>query len=262
MPVTLNVPIRRISQDEFGDVAYTVMQHVFEIHNEMGRLFDEKIYKHELARRMPNVRIEEPIDVSFGPYHAKYFIDILVGEGAVFEFKTADSLSQRHRAQLLNYLLLCNLAHGKLANMRPEKVEHAFVNTQWDYRARTSFEVCEDRWKRDLPGGEKLHEFLLPLLRDLGAGLETALYEDAVTQCFGGKDQVETDVAVALGGQTLGVQRMRLIAPGVAFKITGLDDSLDRFESHARRLLAHANLHAIAWINITMKQVTFTTIEP
>ncbi len=262
MPISLNVPIRRISQEEFGDVAYTVMQHVFEIHNEFGRFFDEKIYKRELARRMPNVRLEEPIDVRFGPYHATYLIDVLVGDGAVFEFKAADSLSQRHRAQLLNYLLLCNMAHGKLVNVRAEKVEHAFVNTQWDHRARTSFEVCEDRWNGNLPGIAELHDFLLLLLRDLGVGLKIALYEDAITQCFGGKEQVETDVAVALGGQSLGVQRMRLIAPGVAFKITGLDHSLANFETHARRLLAHTNLLAIAWIKITVKQVTFTTIEP
>ncbi len=48
MPVALNIPIRRISQSEFGDVAYEVMQHVFDIHNELGRFFDEKIYKLEL----------------------------------------------------------------------------------------------------------------------------------------------------------------------------------------------------------------------
>ena len=260
MPVALNIPIRRISQSEFGDVAYEVMQHVFDIHNELGRFFDEKIYKLELAHRMPNVRLEEPIHVSFGAFRAKYFIDVLVGDGAVFEFKTTESLSPRHRAQLLNYLLLCNLSHGKLVNVRAGKVEHAFINTQWDHEARTHFEVCQARWDRNLPGAARLDEFLLPLLRDLGTGLELSLYEEAVTQCFGGAERVETDVAVELNGCPLGVQRMRLIAPGLAFKITSLENSLAAFESHGAAWPAHTNLHAIAWVNITMKRVTFTTI--
>ena len=81
-------------------------------------------------------------------------------------------------------------------------------------------------------------------------------------QCFGGKEQVERDVAVVRDGRAFGVQRMRLIAPGVAFKITALDHSRANFETHARRMLAHTNLLAIAWINITMKQVSFATLEP
>jgi|GEM_PF-4430076 hypothetical protein len=43
-------------------------------------------------------------------------------------------------------------------------------------------------------------------------------------------------------------------------KITGFDHSLDEFETHARRLLAHVALQAIVWVNINMKQVTFTTL--
>jgi hypothetical protein len=41
----------------------------------------------------------------------------------------------------------------------------------------------------------------------------------------------------------------------------GLNGSLDAFEEHARRLLAHTELCAIAWVNITMKQVALTTLE-
>ena len=43
MPITTRIPIRRLSQAEFGDIAYEVMLHVFAIHNEIGRFFDEKI---------------------------------------------------------------------------------------------------------------------------------------------------------------------------------------------------------------------------
>jgi len=40
---------------------------------------------------------------------------------------------------------------------------------------------------------------------------------------FGGPQQVEADVALAIDGHVVGQQRMRLIAPGVAFKISGLN---------------------------------------
>jgi GxxExxY protein len=134
MPIHLNFPIRQLSQREFGDIAFEVMRHVFAIHNELGRFFDEKIYKRELAHRLPNVRLEAPIDITFASFQKRYFIDVLVGEGGLFEFKAAESLSGRHRAQLLQYLLLCGLAHGKLNNVRREDVQHEFVNTHWQSR--------------------------------------------------------------------------------------------------------------------------------
>ena len=42
--------------------------------------------------------------------------------------------------------------------------------------------------------------------------------------------------------------------------VTSLERSLDADELHTRRLLAHTNLQAIAWINLTLKQITFTTL--
>jgi len=84
---------------------------------------------------------------------------------------------------------------------------------------------------------------------------------EAITHLFGGPQQVEADVAVALDGHVVGQQRMRLIAPGVAFKITGLNGPLEPFAEHALRPLAHVDLRAIAWVNVNMKDVTFTTLE-
>ncbi len=260
MPVTFRVPIRRLSQTEFGEIAYELMGHVFAIHGEMGRFFNENIYKQELARRMSAVRLEEPIQVVFGSFRKAYFLDVLVAEGALFEFKAVESFAGRHQAQLLNYLLLCDLAHGKLINVRPDAVEHEFVNTQWRYVDRLKFQVDTEQWNPSLPGTATLQEYLIALLRDLGVGLETALYEAAVVDFLGGPDRVETDIAVVVNHQQVGRQRMRLIGPGVAMKITAFEHSRDGFETHARRLLAHVDLHAIAWINIAFGQVTFTTL--
>ncbi|HEY3965376.1 MAG TPA: GxxExxY protein [Planctomycetaceae bacterium] len=261
MPISLRCPISRISQQEFGEISFEVMRQVFAIHNELGRFFDERIYKQELAYRLPGVRLEEPIDLMFGSFQKRYFMDALVADGGVFEFKAVESLSGQHRAQLLHYLLLSDVAHGKLINIRPEDVEHEYVNTQWRPADRLGFDIEAGRWNATVPGAAQLHDFLTGLLRDLGAGLEIALYEEAVVHCFGGAAAVEADVPVLVNGRQPGQQRFRLIAPGVAVKITAFDGRQDPFEVHARRLLAHVDLRAIAWVNVNLKQVTFTMLE-
>src|SRR5438067_8290864 len=79
MPISVRRPVRRVSQKEFGDIAFEVMRHVFAIHNEIGRFFDERIYKQELSKRMPGVRLEEPIDIAFESFCKTLFLDVLVG---------------------------------------------------------------------------------------------------------------------------------------------------------------------------------------
>jgi len=261
MPVLLRRPLRRLSQDEFGELSFEVMRHVFAIHNEIGRFFDERIYKQALVDRMPSVRLEEPVDVVFRSFQKRYWIDAVAGEGGVFEFKSVASLSGQHRAQLVQYLMLCDVAHGKLINLRPENVEHEYVNSHRRRGERTTFDIQSARWNADVPGATQLAEFMVALLRDLGTGLEIPLYEEAVLHCFEGIAPVEADVSVAIDGRHIGNQRFRLIAPGVAVKITAFEELSERFEIHARRLLTHVDLRAIAWLNIGINQVTFTTLE-
>ena len=98
MPITVKYPIRRMSQAEFGDLAYEVMRTVFSIRDELGRFFDEKIYKRELALRLPGVQLEVPIEVSHSTFTRPYFLDALVNAGAVFEFKAVEALTERHEA--------------------------------------------------------------------------------------------------------------------------------------------------------------------
>ena len=261
MPVAIPHPILRLPQPEFGALAFEVMRHVFAIHNEIGRFFDEKIYKRELAQRLPDVRLEVPIDVTFDSFQKRYFIDVLVADGGIFEFKAVEALAGRHRAQLLQYLLLCDVAHGKVLNVRSKDVQHEFVNTHWRRADRIVFDAQTAQWNAAVPGAAKLHDLMVTLLRDLGTGLGTALYEEALTHFFGGASRVEAEVAVKIDGHMVGQQRVRLIAPGVAVKITGLNGPLEPFEEHARRLLAHIDLRAIAWVNVNMNTVTFTTLE-
>ena len=260
MPITTSIPIKRLSQKDFGEIAFEVMKHCFDIHNEIGRLFDEKIYKRILATRMPNVILEVPIDVHFQSFHKQYLLDVLVADGAVFELKAVEQLTGRHRAQLLNYLLLCGLAHGKLINVRPESIEHEFVNTQWRFADRLHFEINCDRWNHTLQNASRLKDFLMAFLNDVGSGLETHLYQEAIIHSLGGHEKTDSQIQVTIAGQTVGQQNMHMLSNNVALKVTSLDRCLDAHDLHTRKLLAHTNLHAIAWINLTLKKITFTSL--
>jgi hypothetical protein len=85
MPVSCKHVIRPLSQQEFGEIAYEVIGHVFAVHHELGRLFDEKIYQAEIAHRITNAVREVPIDVTFGDFTKTFYIDLLVDGGAIFE---------------------------------------------------------------------------------------------------------------------------------------------------------------------------------
>ncbi len=130
MPIHLDAVTSRLEQAAFGKIAHDVMRCAFDIHNEFGRFFDEKIYKRELARRIPQTVIEVPMQLTFETFSKLYYLDVLVAGSAVFEFKTVEALVERHRSQLLHFLMMAELPHGKLIRMRTEQVQHEFVNTQ------------------------------------------------------------------------------------------------------------------------------------
>jgi GxxExxY protein len=262
MPVHVDADVRRLDQEEFRRIAYDVMEQVFAVHNEMGRFFDEGIYRNAVASKVARSRTEVLIEVHFDDFRKQYSIDLLVDGGAVFELKAVRMLGAPQRAQLLNYLLLTGLSHGKLVNFRQELVEHEFVNTHLELADRTEFRTIVRGWKDPGPNGRPLQPWLLALLRDVGTGLDVRLYENAVSHVFGGDDAVLQDVAIFAGTGIIGSQKLRIAAPGWAFKVTAIDgSSFPWFEDHARRLLGHTTLDGLHWINVTRECVAFTTIE-
>ena len=86
MPIKVHADVRHLDQDEFGEIAYEVMDHVFAVHNEMGRFLDEDIYRNAVAARIGgDSQTEVLIEVAFEDFIKKYYIDLLVAGGAVFE---------------------------------------------------------------------------------------------------------------------------------------------------------------------------------
>jgi GxxExxY protein len=250
MPIQVSTTTRRLDQNDFGRIAYDVMRCVFDIHNEFGRFFDENIYKRELGRRYPGTQLEVPIEVRFESFRRLYFLDALVDGSAAFEFKTVESLTDRHRSQLLHYLLMADLPHGMLVNMKTEQVQHEFVNTILRPSDRTSFQVVHSDWQEI--GDKPVLEWFIAFLHDLGTCLDTSLYEEALTHLLGVKEQAQRDVEVVSSGTVLGPQKFRLVTPDVAIKITAFHEDPGPFEIQTRRLLEHTNLEAVQWINVSM----------
>ncbi len=56
MPITTALPLRHYCQEEFGKVAYEVVHHAFEVHDSLGRIFHESIYRSNLNRILGNRR--------------------------------------------------------------------------------------------------------------------------------------------------------------------------------------------------------------
>ncbi len=261
MPIIPPSGLRRLDDKEFGRVAYRVMEVVFQVHNEFGRLFDERIYQAEIARRLEGARTQSRVEVVFRSFRKAYYLDLLCADGAVFELKAVDALTERHRAQLLNYLLLLNLGHGKLVNLRNELVEHEFVNAPWRWEDRLKFQVEDAGWIAAEGCAVDLKELFIAILKDWGLGLEMPLYEEAATHFLGGEAAVVRPIDVVVQNAHVGTQACRLAAPDTAFKITSLTSNLAQHQDHLRRLLAHTALKRIQWINLGRKVVTFRTVE-
>lgn len=169
MPIEFNQNFRVLGQQAFGEIAYEVMEKAFQVHNKLGRFFDEDAYQHEVADAFGSrAMIEVPILVKHDDFCKTYFIDLLVAQGAIFELQTVSHLTDEHRAQLISYLLLTGGGHGKLINFRPERVEHKFVNTTLTHADRITFEVDDSEWDASVEQALEIRRRVEAFLRDWG----------------------------------------------------------------------------------------------
>lgn len=223
------------------------------MHRDLGGMFEERIYQEELVRRLgPSAAVQVPVHLYHGSFGKTYFLDFLVADGMVLELKVVEALHARHRAQLLNYLFLLDLGHGKLVNLRTSSVEHEFVNTGWTIANRRRFVVDEDGWDASVPGARVFLQTLLDLFADWGVGLEISAYIEALAHILSG--EVELPVT-GTGEAPLGMQRVCMAHPNTAFRISGFQHPPVGFANHCRKLLNHLPLEAYLWANITIGRV-------
>jgi GxxExxY protein len=264
MPIYSPVLSRRMDQKEFGQLDYCVMRHAFECQNQLGRLCDEVIYQNDLARRLQaaGILVEKEVKVvaEYRDFAKTYWLDMVVANAGIYELKTHLMLVGEHDSQLLNYLFLCGANHGKLINFRPAQVEAKFINTTLTQEIRKSFEVETELWMEDRERDVFLREVMLGLLQEWGGWLDLALYTEAICHFLGGEDRTVQPIALSRDGMFLGYQRLYLLTPDTAFRLTALTGEIEEYRQSLVSLLRASPLRAIQWVNMGRRRVQFVTL--
>jgi GxxExxY protein len=265
-PFRCPIPFRRLTRPEFDEMSRLVMAHVFASQNELGRLCDEAVYQNDVALRLeaaglgPVVK-EVPITVAWRDFTKTYYLDLVVQAGFIGELKTVAALLKEHDSQLLGYLLLVNVPHGKLVNLRPPSVEYRTVNAVVAAEDRRVFSMATDCWQPQTYRCRELLDLLKELLDAWGAFLECHLYEEALIHFLGGESRVRQCVPLIRAGLPLGTQAATLLTDSIAFRITALaPDAREGYETHLRRFLALTPLTTLHWVNLHHHELQLVTL--
>jgi GxxExxY protein len=103
------------------ELSEKIIAAAYNVHNELGYGFVEKVYKNALAIELEETGmkfiVEAPLKVS---YHNRivgdYFADIIVDDKIVVEVKAVSKLEPVHEVQLVNYLKATGMNVGLLIN--------------------------------------------------------------------------------------------------------------------------------------------------
>ena len=265
MPVECNIEFERIDQDQFHSLDKAVMRHAFDIHNSMGRFFDERIYQDELALRCQadgmNVSREVHLRVLHRDFSKSYFLDMLLDRGGLYELKVVNALNSDHDRQVINYLLLAGLKHGKLINMRPPSVESRFVSTTLSPSDRLDFEFLSEQFDDADEVSATFRDTLIALLNDWGVFLSVELYREALIHFFNSADVGVLPVSVISRGNVVGSQKLCVLGNQTAWHISAIRNNHAFYETHVKRLLTHTNLCRIHWVNFDQRKVSLRTIK-
>ena len=99
-----------MSEFLFKDETYNIIGACMEVYNQLGKGFNEIIYKDALEiefqiRKMPHSReIHFPIKYKTYNLPHHYFCDFLLFNKIILEVKAIESLSSSHLKQTMNYL--------------------------------------------------------------------------------------------------------------------------------------------------------------
>lgn len=265
MPITCKFTPQLLSQDEFHAIDKIVMRHAFDIQNEMGRLFDETIYQNELAFRCRvhglEVLTAGVISIEYRDFRKLYFLDMLANNGGIYELKATTALNNNNDLQLINYLLLAGLHHGKLINFGAPSVEYRFISTSINPSDRKKFSTDTLRWDGSDVESLLLQETLHDLLEDWGMFLSVELYTEALTHFLGGYQKAHCPVEVSVDGRVLGRQKITLLRHDIGLHISALGQHISSYEKHLEKLFFHTGLKKLQWLNFNKNAVQMITLK-
>lgn len=265
MPIECQIEIKAVDQDDFHQLDKSVMRHAFDIHNSMGRFFDERIYQNELASRCQSSGYEcareVEIRLTHGSFSKSYFVDQLINRSVIYELKAVESLVPAHENQLINYLLLTNTRHGKIVNLRTPSVQSRFVSTTMTRQDRMNYRLNSTEWADDDRAANDFRDRLLGIIEDWGVCLDLNAYQEALLYFTSGPESGLLPVAIHSRDRIVGYQKMRLLTPETAWHLTAVKSNRASYENHVLRQLAHTRLKRIHWINLNQNEIHFKTLK-
>lgn len=261
MPIE-HLPVIAIDQPAFKKIDYIVMGLAYETHNEIGRHFDEAIFKNSLITKLAKgdleISLESPIKLTHQNYEKTFFVDLIVNRSVPYEFKVSKDFHPKHIAQLLQYLHLLDLRHGKLINSGKKSVEGRFVSTNFTQLKRKKFRIDTHEMDRDAECLEVLNSFE-GLLYDWGTSLETCTYLDALTAILpsASKDRVD----IYFNQAKVGSVELTRISPRTALTLTAFSQSANGYRKHLANILSLSTLERILWINMNKQNIQISTLQ-
>ena len=263
MPIQRSISLPPITNDAFAAIDRVVMRHAYAIQNEMGRLFDERVYENELALRLRRdgfiVQTQVRITVTHGNFLKDYYLDLVVN-GMVCELKVAESIHPRHKAQALHYAMLQDVRLVKVINFGAESVQGELHQNALSTHDRHKPMLRNSGWQLLSDRCEDLLQKLRSLLSDWGTHLDRVLYNDALVHYFGGEDRCLQRVEVRDGGALLGTHQVQMHAPESAFVVTSLFERQEAYERQLRSVFERIPVTGMQWINLNHARVELTTL--
>ena len=110
--------VRQLKHKELSE---KIISCAYNVHNELGQGFLEKVYKNALGIELEEAGIEHKVETQHKVlYHGRivgeYFADLIVDNKIIVEVKAVTKLNPVHEVQLVNYLKATGINVGLLIN--------------------------------------------------------------------------------------------------------------------------------------------------
>ncbi len=264
MGIQFSKNIDYISNDTFHKTDYKVMGLAYDIHNEIGRFFNEKVYQNYLAhlclKAGIHVDTEIPITVSFKDFRKTFYIDLIVNNSIIYELKSTCLLINEHSRQALNYLMLTGSNYGKLLNFGTESVEYKFITTSLCSEDRYDINIIQSKWIEIDKDSKWLKDVLVQLLNEWGGFLDIQLYYDAICFFKGGKENTYREIEIYYNDNIITTQKFYLLNNSTAFRLSGITKNKQSYRTQLEKLLVYSSINTIQWINFNHHNIEFETI--
>ncbi len=120
----------------YEELTGKILEACFEVSNELGVGYIESVYEKALQvaliQKGLSVERQLPLKVSFrGVMVGDFSADMIVEGKVLLELKAVDAFSNRHFAQLLNYLKATGIEVGMVINFGTPKIQYRRFNNRF-----------------------------------------------------------------------------------------------------------------------------------